>query len=58
VVSKNAAAAWTKQIPQRKITRYHTARLIGLAMNKAASVGVDVSAFESMAIYPLNRNIA
>jgi hypothetical protein len=32
------------------------ARLIGFAWNKAASLGVDVNAFESMDIYPLNCN--
>ena len=32
------------------------ARLIGFAWNKGASMGVDVSASESMGIYPLNRN--
>jgi hypothetical protein len=41
-----------KQNPQKKITRYHMGRLIGIAWNKA----VDVSAFESTGIYPLNCN--
>jgi hypothetical protein len=45
-----------KQNRQRKIARYHMASLIGFAWNKAASVGVDVSAFESTGIYPLNCN--
>jgi hypothetical protein len=45
-----------KQNPQNNITRYHKARLIGFAWNKAASMGDDVSAFESTGIYPLNRN--
>ena len=31
-------------------------RLIGFARNKAASMGVDVSAVEATGIYPLNRN--
>jgi hypothetical protein len=31
-------------------------RLIGFPWNKAASVGVDVSAFESTGIYRLNLN--
>jgi hypothetical protein len=39
-----------------KITRYHMARLIGFAGKKDASIGVDVSAFDSTGIYPLNRN--
>jgi hypothetical protein len=38
---KNAAAAWMKQNPQRKITRYHMVHLIGFAWNKVASMGVD-----------------
>jgi hypothetical protein len=44
-----------KQNPQRIITLYHMARLIGFAWNKAASKGVDISAFESTGILPLNR---
>jgi hypothetical protein len=32
------------------------AHLIMFAWNKAAAVGVDVSAFESTGIYPLNSN--
>jgi hypothetical protein len=47
---ENAAAAWMKRNPQRKITRYHMARLIGFAWNKAACMGVDVSDFESTGI--------
>jgi len=39
-----------------KIIRYHMARLIGLAWNKVASVGVGVSAVESTGIYPFNHN--
>jgi hypothetical protein len=31
------------------------ARLIGFAWNKAASMGVDISAFECTGIFPLNR---
>jgi hypothetical protein len=31
------------------------ARRIGFVWNKAASMGLDVSAFESMGIYALNR---
>jgi hypothetical protein len=50
-VSKNAAAAWLKQNPQRIITRYHMARLIGFSWNNAASRGVDVSAFESTGVF-------
>jgi hypothetical protein len=46
-----------KQNLQRKITRYHIARLIGFEWKEAASVGIDVSVFQSMGIYPLNRNI-
>jgi hypothetical protein len=53
---KKAAAAWMKQNPQRKITRYQMGRLIGVAWNRAASVGVGASAFESTGIYPLNFN--
>jgi hypothetical protein len=53
---QNADAAWMKQTPERKITRYHMARLIGFALNKAASMDVDVSAVESTGIYPLKRN--
>jgi hypothetical protein len=53
---KSAAAVWMKQNPQRKATRYHMGRLIGFARNKAASMGVDVSAVESTGIYPLNNN--
>jgi hypothetical protein len=53
---KNAAAAWLKQNPQKKITRYHMARLIGFAWNEAACMDVDESAVESTGIYPLNRN--
>jgi hypothetical protein len=53
---KNAAAAWMKQNPQRKITRYRMTRLIEFAWNKAASIGVDVNAFESTGIYPSIRN--
>jgi hypothetical protein len=52
-----AAAAWMKQNPQRKITRYHMARLIGFAWNKAASIGVDIKVFESTCIYPLNCKV-
>jgi hypothetical protein len=48
---KNAAAAWMKQNPQRIITLYHMARLIGFAWNKAASMGVDISAFGSTGIF-------
>ena len=44
-----------KQDPQRNITRYHMARLIGFAWDKAVSMGVDVSALHSTDIYPLNR---
>jgi hypothetical protein len=51
---QNAAAAWLKQNPQWIITRYHMARLIGFAWNKAASRGVDVSAFGSTGIFLLN----
>jgi hypothetical protein len=32
------------------------AHVIGFAWNKAASVGVDVSVFQSAGIYPLSRN--
>jgi hypothetical protein len=32
------------------------ARLIGFAWNKATSIGVHISAFESTGTYPLNRN--
>jgi hypothetical protein len=32
---KNKPAAWVKQNPQRKITRYELARLIGISWNKA-----------------------
>jgi hypothetical protein len=53
---KKEAAAWIKQNPQRKITRYQMGRHIGVAWNRAASVGVDISAFESTGIYPLNSN--
>jgi hypothetical protein len=53
---KKEAAAWMKQNPQRKITRYQMGRLIGFAWNKADSVGVGVSAFESTGIYPFNPN--
>jgi hypothetical protein len=52
---KNAAAAWLKQNPQQIITLYHMARLIGFVWNKTASMGVDISAFESTGIFPLNR---
>jgi hypothetical protein len=45
-----------KQNSQSKITRYYMARLIVFAWNKAASIGVDTSAFEPTGIYPLNRN--
>jgi hypothetical protein len=45
-----------KQNPQTKINRYHMARLMGFAWNKAASMSDDVNAFESTGIYPLNRN--
>jgi hypothetical protein len=45
-----------KQNPQRKVTRYHVVRPIGFARNKAASMGVDISAFESMGIYLSNLN--
>jgi hypothetical protein len=55
---KNEAAAWMKHNPQRKITRYHMARLIEFFWNKAASMCVDVSAFEPTGIYPLNSNRA
>jgi hypothetical protein len=48
---KNAAAAWMKQNPQKKITRYHLECFIGFAWKKPGSVGVDVSAFESTDIH-------
>jgi hypothetical protein len=54
---KNAAAFWLKQNPQHIITRYHMARFSGFAWNKAASMGADISAFESMGTFPLNRII-
>jgi hypothetical protein len=50
------AAAWMKQNPQTKITRYQMGRLIGVAWNRAASVSVGVSTFESTGIYPLNSS--
>jgi hypothetical protein len=54
---KKEGAASKKQTESVKETaRYHMARFIGFAWNKAASVGVDVSAFKSTSIYPLNRN--
>ena len=40
-----------------KITRYRLARLIVFAWNKAVSLGVGISAFESTCIYPFIRNI-
>ena len=46
---KNEAAAC-------KITRYRTARLVGFTWIKVASVGVGVSAFESVGIYPFTGN--
>jgi hypothetical protein len=45
-----------KRNPQRKITRYQMGRLIGVAWNRAVSMGVGVSTFESTGIYPLNSN--
>jgi hypothetical protein len=53
---KNADAAWTKKNPQTTTTLYYLARLIGFAWNKAASMGVDVSAVESTGIYALKGN--
>jgi hypothetical protein len=53
---RKEVAAWINQNPQRKITRYQMGRLIGVAWNRAASVDVGVSAFESTGIYPLNSN--
>jgi hypothetical protein len=53
---KNESAAWMKQNPQKKITRCHMARVIGVVWNKAASMGVEVSDFQATSIYPLNRN--
>jgi hypothetical protein len=41
---ENEPIAWMKQNPQRKIARYHVVRYIGFAWNKAASMGVDISA--------------
>jgi hypothetical protein len=46
---KNEAAAC-------KITRHRTARLIGFAWGKVASVGVGVSVLESKGNYLFNRN--
>jgi hypothetical protein len=34
-----------------KVIRHHMARLIGFAWSKTASVGVDISVFESTGIY-------
>jgi hypothetical protein len=53
---KNAAAAWMKQNPQRKIARYHMGRFIGFDWNTAVSMGVGVSVLQSTGIYPLKRN--
>ena len=53
---KNEAAAWMKQNLLRNITPYHMASLIWFALNKAASMSVDVSALESTGIYALNCN--
>jgi hypothetical protein len=53
---QNEAATWMEQNSQRKITRYHMAYLIGFAWYKAASMGVDLSAFDSLVTYPLNCN--
>jgi hypothetical protein len=53
---KNEPAACIEQNSQTEIARYHMERLSGFAWNKAASVGVDVSAFESTGTYTLNGN--
>jgi hypothetical protein len=41
-----------EQNPQSKVTRYHIAHLIGFAWNKAASMGVDVSALAQRVFFP------
>jgi hypothetical protein len=44
------------EVAASKVIRYRMARLIGFARSTAASVCVDVSAFDSTDIHPFNRN--